>query len=220
MINNNSVLAIVPARAGSKRVSNKNIASVAGKPLIAWTIEAAKASSYLDRVVLSTDSPEIAAIAGQYGCDVPFMRPEELALDSTPTMPVLVHALDQLPRYDIVVLLQPTSPLRLPIDIDRCIELCLSAPSSVSVTELGKKPEWLYTFDEENQLRPLFESPQPRTRLFTLNGAVYAAKRDWLLENGSYLSAETRAYFMPEDRSLDIDTERDMQVAHCLLSRQ
>jgi len=126
MINNKTILTIIPARGGSKGVKRKNVRNLAGKPLIAWTIEAAKNSKYLDRVVLSSEDKEIIKIAKEYGCEVPFVRSKELAKDDTPGIDVVLHALNMIrERYNYVVLLQPTSPLRTECHIDECIELCV-----------------------------------------------------------------------------------------------
>ena len=132
MIEGLSVLGLIPARGGSKGVPRKNIRLVAGRPLLAWTIDAARASRYLDRLVLSTDDCEIGAVAIAAGCEVPFLRPPELARDDTPGIDPVLHALGQLPPFDIVVLLQPTSPLRLASDIDGCIERMLAARAPAS----------------------------------------------------------------------------------------
>ena len=125
MIDNKRVLAIIPARGGSKGVPRKNIRNLAGKPLIAWTIKEGKKSKYIDRLILSSEDSEIIEIAKAYGCDVPFVRPEELAKDNTSGVEPVLHAVSKLEGYDIVVLLQPTSPLRTVTDIDKCIEKCI-----------------------------------------------------------------------------------------------
>lgn len=122
MINGRRVLAVIPARGGSKRVPRKNIREVAGKPLIAWTINAAKGSRYIDRCIVSTDDEEVADIARQCGGDVPFMRPAEFARDDSSSIDVLRHAVGKVPGYDIIVLLQPTSPERTSADIDAALE--------------------------------------------------------------------------------------------------
>ncbi|MEH2097772.1 acylneuraminate cytidylyltransferase family protein, partial [Nostoc sp.] len=121
MIHGKKVLAIIPARGGSKAVPRKNIREIGGKPLIAWTIEEAKKSQYIDRLILSSEDDEIISIAQKWGCEIAFKRPVELAQDDTPGIAPVLHALNQLPIYDYVVLLQPTSPLRQVIDIDGCI---------------------------------------------------------------------------------------------------
>lgn len=220
MINGQKVLAIIPARGGSKGVPRKNVRMVAGKPLIAWTIEAARQSRYIDRLVLSSDDPEIIAVATAHGCEAPFVRPAELARDETPGIDPVLHALQQLPGYDWVVLLQPTSPLRSGEDIDATIETCVKAvaPAAVSVTEAEESPWWMYTLQPGDQLQPLLDSVhaalrrQDLPKAYLLNGAVYVAQATWLQQHKSFLGDATRAYVMPRARSLDIDTEFDLKL--------
>ena len=227
MIGTKSVLALIPARGGSKGVPGKNIRMVGGKPLIAWTIEAAKASRYVDRVILSSDDPSIAAAARQFDCDVPFMRPAELATDEADSMGVVRHALKALPeRYDYLVLLQPTSPLRVAADIDGALERCLqgAAQTCVSVCEPDKSPYWMMTMAADGLVKPLFPPDQVPARrqdappIFALNGAVYVAPTNHLAAGGAFLTAATLGYAMPKDRSLDIDTELDLRLADFLLT--
>ena len=121
MIEGKKVLAVIPARGGSNGVPRKNIIDVGGKPLIAWTIEEARKSKYIDRLILSSDDREIIEIAKRWGCEVPFEQPAEMARDGTPGIAPVLHAIEMLPDYDYVVLLQPTSPLRQVEDVDGCI---------------------------------------------------------------------------------------------------
>jgi CMP-N,N'-diacetyllegionaminic acid synthase len=217
MINNKLVLAIIPARGGSKGVSRKNIREIAGKPLIAWTIEEAKKSKYIDRLILSSEDKEIINIAKSFGCEVPFIRPDHLALDSTPGMDPVLHAIRKLPKFDFVVVLQPTSPLRIAEDIDGCIEQLLksASPSCVSVTEPEKSPYWMFSLNDESKIEPVINQNdiivrrQDLPSVYALNGAVYAAETNWLLEKKSFLTKETTAFIMPKNRSFDIDTEED-----------
>ena len=226
MINGKSVLAIIPARGGSKGVPRKNIRDLAGKPLIAWTIEAAKASQYIDRLVLSSDDAEIIGVAQAHGCEAPFVRPAELARDETPGIDPILHALQALPGYDYVVLLQPTSPLRTGEDIDGCIARCeeKNAPACVSVTEPDHHPQWMYTLDDRETLQPISGQRAVRRQdlpeVYALNGAVYVARTEWLFETRNFLSESTQGYVMPSRRSLDIDTEQDLAIAACLLQQQ
>lgn len=224
MIGGKTVLAIIPARGGSKGVPGKNIRVVAGKPLIAWTIEAAKKSKYLDRLILSSEDPEIIKVAEKWGLEVPFVRPTELAQDDTPGIDPVLHALTELSNYDYMVLLQPTSPLRTAEDIDRCIERCLDlkAPSCVSVTEPDKSPYLMYTLEGQN-IRPLmtgdfFACRQEIPKVLALNGAVYDAQVDWLRNKKAFVGEETAAYEMPKWRSIDIDEKFDLMVANYLLT--
>lgn len=226
MINGKSVLAIVPARGGSKGLPRKNIKLLGGKPLIAWTIEAALASLYIDRVILSSEDTEIIRTAEAWGCEIPFVRPSELAEDATPGIEPVLHALTEVPGYDFVVLLQPTSPLRLTQDIDACVELCAQEGGAVvSVVEAASNPYWMFTVNEENRLTSFLSSSedyaqrQDLPKLVVPNGAVYAARTDWLLNSRAFLGPETVPYFMPRERSIDIDTEGDMVIAEFLLTR-
>ena len=227
MISDKSVLALLPARGGSKGVPRKNVRSAGGKPLIAWSIEAARTSRYVDRTVLSTDDAEIAAVARKFGCDVPFMRPAELATDKAGSMDVIRHALATLPeRYDLMVLLQPTSPLRRAGDIDDALEryLASGAKTCVSVCETDKHPYWMVTMTENGAVRQLFSPEQIPDRrqdappVFALNGAIYIAPTDHLVAGGELIVPGTLGYVMPKERSFDIDTELDLRLADFLLT--
>lgn len=229
MIDGHSVLGVILARGGSKGVPRKNVRDLAGKPLVAWTIEAGHESKYLDRLILSSDDEEIMRVAEEHGCEVPFQRPSELAQDDTSSMDALLHALDQIPEYDYVVLLQPTSPLRTADDIDATIAQCHKddPPVSVTVTESGKPPEWMYKLEEQtDRLLPVLDSDkQPHRRqeaktTYVLNGAVYAARVSWLKTMKSFLTDETRATIMPRSRSVDIDTELDLQWCNFLIEKR
>lgn len=226
MIDGLKVLGFVPARGGSKGLPRKNILDLAGRPLIGWTLAAAKASNYLDRCIVSTDDEEIAQVARRLGGDVPFLRPAKLAGDSSETIDAIEHTVEQLPGYDILVILQPTSPLRSADDIDATLEKLQQhrAPACVSVMKPAKSPYWSYTIDQQQQLQALFDSELARRRRqdlpqsYALNGAVYAARTDWLLENRSCMGEGTVAHLMPAERSLDIDTAFDLQLANCYLA--
>lgn len=226
MIGEKTVLAIIPARGGSKGVPRKNIREVAGKPLIAWTIEEAKKSKYIDRLVLSSDDAEIIAVAREWGCDVPFVRPAELSQDDTPGIEPVLHAIQSLPGYNYVVLLQPTSPLRTCYDIDACIEICAKTRASacVSVTEPDKSPYWMFKLDAAGKLHPMIESTgmalrrQDLSKVYVLNGAVYVADCSMLLVSHVLASEGAEAYIMPKERSIDIDTETDLALATIILS--
>lgn len=229
MIEGKMVLAIIPARGGSKGVSRKNIRDIASKPLIAWTIEAAQQSQYIDRLVLSSEDEEIISVAKSWRCEVPFQRPIELAQDDTPGILPVIHVLEQLAqqgsRYDYVVLLQPTSPLRNVDDINRCLEQCIGQCSNacVSVSEAEQNPYWMYLVDRDHRMRSLVNSVEviPRRqdlpKVYALNGAIYVAKCEWLLQQKTFLAEETTAYLMPKERSLDIDTELDLMIAEIIL---
>lgn len=228
MIRGKSVLAVIPARGGSRGVPRKNIRLFAGKPLLVWAIEEAKKSKYIDRLILSSEDQEIIELARSANCEVPFIRPQELAREDTPGIEPILHALAMLPEYEMVIVLQPTSPLRSASDIDDCVEQCVgqNAPACVSITEVEQNPYWMYRLTADNRLRPLLEtksnlfSRQNLPRVFILNGAVYVAQSEWLRKKRSFLTEETLGYVMPFERSVDIDTEFDFQKAGFLLEYQ
>jgi len=221
------VLAVVTARLGSKGVPRKNLAMLGGKPLLAWTIDAAGASTVIDRTILSTESREIAEVAVGLGCEVPFLRPPELATDDASTISVLRHAMAQIDTpFDYVVLLQPTSPLRQPDDIDGCVRRCVEtgANSCVTVCDLGKPIEWCYYIGSDHVLEPVMRGvPDVHRRqharpAYTLNGAVYAMRWAWLVGSESLVDADSVAHVMPRTRSLDIDTQLDFSIAEALVA--
>ena len=229
MIKGKKVLGLIPARGGSKSLPRKNVLSLGGRPLISWTIQAALASAYLDRVVASSDDREIMETARKWGAEVPFTRPAELAGDETASIDVVLHALDQVGNgYDYVVMLQPTSPLRTVGDIDACVSKCLDsgAPACVSVCEASKSPYWMYTFDSRERFRPVIQGLELITRrqdippVYSLNGAVYVARTDWLRKAGQFITPETVGYVMPHERSLDIDTALDLRICQILVSEK
>ena len=219
MINGKTILGLIPARGGSKGVPRKNIRMAAGKPLIAWTIEEALKSQYIDRVILSSEDPEIMEVASHCGCEVPFQRPMELANDDTPGVAPVLHALSQLPEYTYVTLLQPTSPCRTVEDIDGCIERCeaAGAKACVSIVKCQEHPFLIFTKDQGSILHRLlpeagnYHRRQDYPECFLLNGAVYVAQCKWLQSSRTFLSGETVGFEMPPERSLDIDTEEDFR---------
>lgn len=224
MIGTRKVLALIPARGGSKGIPDKNITNLAGKPLIAWTIEAAQVCSKIDAVVLSSDEHAIIEVAVRYGCIVPFIRPSELATDEATSMDVVHHALEQLPEFDVVLLLQPTSPLRTAADIEACLDLLRDAPAIVSVRPSEDHPYLTFEINDLGIMTP-YAKPSPAQSLrrqdlpgaWCLNGAIYAADVKWLKNKRSFISPETIAYRMPAARSLDIDTPADLRLAEEML---
>lgn len=219
-----TVFALIPARGGSKGIPRKNIRKIAGKPLIAWTIEAALASPGIDAAVVSTEDAEIAEVGRAWGAEVPFLRPAELAADETPGIDPVLHAITMLPQYDAVVLLQPTSPLRATGDIDGVLTLAAKAgaPAVVSVCEPQHHPNWMYRIDAQGRLDPLLPRPKVSRRqdlppVYALNGAIYYARTDWLQRTRSFVAADTLGYPMPSERSVDIDGPLDWHLAEMLL---
>jgi CMP-N,N'-diacetyllegionaminic acid synthase len=222
-----SFIAIIPARAGSKGVPNKNIRKINGKPLIVWSIEQALANKNISRVLVSTDSKEIAQIAQEAGAEVPSLRPSELAEDATPTEPVLLHAIDhwcQLSNDDVVILLQATSPLRLQYSLDMAIDIFVAnaADSLVSVCEshafFWKNPEMptpLYDF----QSRPRRQDILPENRWYRENGSIYLTKVGLLRSQNNRLGGKIVMHVMQECESWEIDTEADFLIVEELMRR-
>lgn len=220
MINGCKVLGLITARGGSKALPGKNLREVAGKPLIAYTVAAAKACRHLDRLVVSTDDEKIRQAALALGCEAPFLRDASLATDTASSIDVVLDALDRCPGFDYVVLLQPTSPLRTPEDIEAALVLCQrhSAPACVSVCEVEQSPYWMFTVGSDYSMAPILPGAQRATRrqdlprVFALNGALYVASVASLREAKSFITPRTLAYQMPLERSLDVDTEEDLRL--------
>jgi N-acylneuraminate cytidylyltransferase/CMP-N,N'-diacetyllegionaminic acid synthase len=217
------------ARGGSKSIPRKNLALLAGKPLIAWTIEAALQCPSAGRVLVSTDDPEIADVARTLGADAPFVRPDALARDDTPTMPVVIHALEWLEANESyspnrVLLLQPTSPLRTSGDIAAAIALAEEqrAESIVSVSPASSHPHLIKRITPEGLLEDLLPHAQIDRRqdlepVYALNGAIYLTLRSQLLKHQSFYPTRTHAYVMPAERSLDIDSPWDLELCDLIL---
>jgi len=225
---------IIPARGGSKGIPRKNIKSLLGKPLIAYTIKTALRCSLIDRVIVSTDDEEIANVARKYGAEVPFMRPRHLALDTTPTLPVLQHAVSYIEEnegvvLDTVVLLEPTSPLRDVGYIDACIQKLQAedADSVVTVCEVEHNPYFVMLRIENGRYVPLIEPSEPVMRrqdapkVYRLNGAVYAVKRDVLMERNEIFKTEnTKVVIVPQEKSFSIDQPLDFEIVEFLLKKR
>jgi CMP-N,N'-diacetyllegionaminic acid synthase len=222
------VLGIVPARGGSKGIPGKNVRPLGGKPLLVHTAEAALAARLLSRVVLTTDDEKIAEVGRACGLEVPFLRPAELAMDDTPTLPVLQHAVTELERagdrFDAICLLQPTSPFRRAGDIDGCIELLekesLDAVISVLPVPSEHNPHWVY-FRNDGLLRLATGEDQPIPRrqdlppAFHRDGSVYVTRRDVLME-GNSLYGKRLGGFLADSRSVNLDTPADWERAERL----
>jgi CMP-N-acetylneuraminic acid synthetase/2-polyprenyl-3-methyl-5-hydroxy-6-metoxy-1,4-benzoquinol methylase len=224
-----NVLGVVPARGGSKAIPGKNLASIGGRPLLAYTADAARASRRLTRIVVSTDDAAIADSARRMGLEVPFLRPAELAADDTPMLPVLQHAARELAREgfaaDVVVLLQPTSPLRRAEHIDHAVDLLEStgADSVVSVVEVPHPftPVSVLRLDGD-RLHPYLDGEtmmrrQDKPRLFARNGPAVLAVRTCVLEAGSLYGTDSRPLLMTAAESIDIDGPEDVALAKLLL---
>ena len=218
MIGAKKVLAVVPARGGSKGLPGKNILPVQGRPLLAWTADAALAARALDRIVVSSDSDAILAAARACGVEG-VRRPAELATDTASALDVILHVLEACPGHDVVVVLQPTSPLRSAADIDAALDRfdASGAPSCVSVCEAEQSPYWMYRLGDAQVLQPIVDGGLQATRrqdlpvVYVLNGAVYVADAAWLRTTRAFVAAGTVAHVMPVERSLDIDTAHDFE---------
>lgn len=232
MYKGKNILGLIPARGGSKGLPRKNIKPLLGKPLIAWTIEQALASKYLDRVVVSTDDKEIADISKKYGAEVPFMRPKELAEDNAKGIDVVLHAIDWLKendkrkQYDLIMLLQSTSPLRTTEDIDKAIELLFllkEAKAIVSVCEVDHHSLWVNTLPDDRCMKDFIKpeimnkNRQELPKFYRLNGAIYIAYCNYLQKRKSFFGKETFAYIMPREKSIDIDDKIDFKLVEILI---
>ena len=226
-----TILAIIPARGGSKGVPRKNIRPLAGRPLIGWTIAAALAAKGLDRVVVSTEDEEIADIARALGAEVPFLRPAELAADTSSTLDVLRHVVAELERRDgyrpdAVMTLQPTSPLRSPAHIDEAAALFVADPQAESLVSFVEVPHIFHPRsvmkrDASGYMVPYLDDPQPTRRqdkepVFARNGAAIYITRTACLDRFVF-GGRLLAYMMDEAHSLDIDTEADLARAEAIL---
>jgi CMP-N-acetylneuraminic acid synthetase len=222
-----AVLGLVPARGGSKGIAGKNLAPLRGKPLLAYTCEAARASRSLTRVVVSTDSKEIAAAARSLGVEVPFLRPASLAGDDVPMLDVVRHALDELGDPEAVVLLQPTSPLRRAEHVDAAVELwrATGADSVVSAVRVPHHltPGSLLVLGEDGRLAPLQPGPtlrQGKPVLYARNGPAVLVVRPSVVRAGSLYGEDSRALVMAAEDSLDVDEPFDLELAEFILARR
>lgn len=227
MVNGKTILALITARGGSKGIPKKNVVDLGGKPLLAWTIEAAKKNTHIDRLVLSSDDPEIIRVAKQFGCEVPFVRPAELALDNTPSMDVILHALDSLDtRYDYLLLLQPTSPFRTAAHIQSAIDYLAktNADSIVSISRMKKGPELIFYVEADGSLKPVVEGEHATRRqdskpVFAYNGAIYLSSIPYLRRVKSYKTPETRGIELSNFIDVDIDEPGDLDYARYIIEK-
>ncbi len=232
-----NILGIIPARAGSKGIPRKNMYPIAGKPLLWHTFQAIRTSTLLSRTILSTDDEEFAAYGQVHQVEVPFLRPSELAQDNTPSLNVIQHVITFLEKSegyqpDLIVLVQPTAPLRQGQHIDEAIQLLLNsnAEAVVSVTPIPAhfNPYWLFTINSDNQMTPFLANggpvQYPRRQLlpplYYRNGAVYVTRREVVMEQNSLYGSSPLVYVMPPDVSVNIDTLHDIWIAEQLLNQE
>ena len=226
MYKDKTFLAIIPARGGSKRLPRKNVLGLAGKPLIAWSIEAGLNSKYIDKVVVSSDDAEILAVSKRYNADT-IIRPNELASDAATTFDAIKHTIENVEKYDYIALLQATSPLRNAKHIDEAIELLefKNADAVVSICEMDHSPLWSNTIDESLSMQGflrdevLNKRSQDLEKYFRLNGAIYICKTEKLLEEKSFFLKENiYAFKMDRESSIDIDEEIDFKMVEIVIN--
>lgn len=232
MYKGKKILSIIIARGGSKRLPNKNTRNMDGKPLIAHVVRATVGSKYSDKVIISTDSPKIARIAKKYGAEVPFLRPAELATDTSTALSVLQHAVRFCSAHgfvpDVIVFTKPTSPLVLSEDIDGTIEKMFKTKttSCFSASEIGERPEWMYVIKKGqsrlflNNQKTLQMRSQDFPKIYRINGAVYAMTRNVLMKKNQFIDKKPSMFIMPRERSVDIDELVDFKIAEALLRSQ
>ncbi len=222
-----NIIAIIPARGGSKGIPRKNIKMIAGKELIAYSINAGKSSRYIKNLFVSTEDDDIEEVSRRYGADI-IKRPSELAEDDSPTIDVILNCLEYFHKnkikVDVILLLQATSPLRTSQDIDQAIEQFVNGEgdSLISVCELSHSPYWSLKL-EDGYLEPNFGRDYLNMRrqdlplLYAPNGSLFIATPDYLLKNKTFYSEKTLPYLMPAERSIDIDNDLDFKLAELIL---
>lgn len=228
MYKNKRFVGIIPARSGSKGLKDKNIKDLKGKPMIAYTIEAARDSNVFDDIIVSTDSQLYADISIEYGALVPFLRPKHLSTDTAKTNDVIEHVIKELKQvgkeYDYLMILQPTSPLRTSEDIVEAIKLLFEkkANSVISVCEVEHSPLYMNTLDKSLSMEKFLAKGtksrrQELPKYYRLNGAIYLSKVDYFLKYKDLYKEKSYAYIMDKKRSIDIDDELDFKLAEYIL---
>ena len=229
MIGDKKVLAIIPARGGSKGLPGKNIRTLGVKPLIAWTIESALDNKLIDMTVVSTDCPKIAAVSRTFGAEVPFIRPDRLSTDQAETADVVLHALNSInEHFDVIVLLQPTSPFRKSSHIEGALEIYENskAYSMVSICESQKSPFWMFSLQDDGGLEPIikdkaqFSRRQELPKTYSLNGAIYVVDVEFFLRNKEFIFEDSKYYLMDYKSSVDIDSLMDFKIAQIFLDEK
>ena len=228
MYNNKKILAVITARGGSKRLANKNILDLDGKPLIVWSIDEANKSKYIDKIIVTTDSKEISEISKVAGAEVPFLRPSLLASDNADTFSVLKHSIEFYKGLnDYVILLQPTSPLRTVFHIDSAIELLNEKTKAVvSVSEVDHSPLWSNTLPENMSMKDFIRKSvknirsQDLPKYYRLNGAVYISEINYFYLEEGFLGPRSKAFLMSQLSSIDIDTELDFNMCEFIINKK
>jgi CMP-N,N'-diacetyllegionaminic acid synthase len=232
MINGKKIIAIIPARQGSKGLAKKNIIDFLGKPLLFWSIEAALKSKYIDRIIVSTDSIEIAGLGKKYGADIPFIRPSYLSEDNSTSVDVIYHAIEFMSEklgenFDFVVLLEPTSPLRTSEDVDLALEKLIGSPDAKSLVSVGESESQHYAF-QFNITENDFVSVEPEgaefvhtrrqdlTKSYFLDGSIYLSYVHTLFEFASFVHGKTLILCLPKWKNIEIDDEYDYVMALAL----
>jgi CMP-N-acetylneuraminic acid synthetase len=223
------LLALIPAKGASTRLKRKNVLPLGGRPLIAWTVQAAVDAKVFDRIVVSTEDAEVAEAARAAGAEVPFVRPVDLAIDPAGVVQVALHALDELAAqdkdYDELCILLPTCPFRTAGDIRAALDLFRQRPEPnlISVASFEHTPFAAVGIDEDGLLFPHFpdhfgKKTQELPVAFRPNGAIHILDVAWFRNTRSYLTPPVVAYVMPRERSIDIDTAEDLRVAEAMLA--
>lgn len=231
MYKGKKIIAIIPARGGSKGIPQKNITKINDKPLIAFTIDAAMESQFIDRVFVTTDSDEIKNVVQDLNVDVPFLRPDYLATDTSKTIDSILYTLDELGKmndlYDYVITLQPTQPLRKTKHIDDSIRLIIDNDwqSLASITELDVNPVLIRKFKDNNLLINLVNTKsnvrrQDFVKHYKINGSIYINKIDNLLNKNTSLNDNKHGYLMDAEYDLDIDTPKDLEKFKILINQK
>ena len=230
MLDGKSILAIIPARGGSKGIPGKNIKKLGGRPLIDWTIKEAQKSKYIDRLMISTDSEDIAKIGSKLGVEIPFLRPLKYATDNSLGTDVVLHVMDWFKKndskYDYFILLQPTSPFRKVKHIDDALEITISnrdIDSLVSIQKVDQHPHWMKKINQSGYLKEYKKQSISNTNRQNLpdyyinNGSIYISKWDVFISDRSFYQKNCYPYIMDKKFSLDIDTIEDWEYAEFLL---
>lgn len=235
MYRNHTVIAVICARGRSKGVPQKNIRLLGGKSLITYTLEQAKKFAYADRVIVSTDDEEIKSVAEKSGIEIPFLRPEELATDEVSVIPAIIHAVQMAEgywkeKYDIVINLSPTGPLRTVLDIELTLKMLVDTPGTDVVFSVSKSHDNPYFNMVETDGRGYFNISKKSKKsivrrqnvpeVYAMNGSIYGIWKRILFAEKSFFTKKTRVYIMPRERSIDIDNNIDFELAEFFMRNQ